>query len=147
MQNLRTTFTFDCRYHHAVLCVGTTQNERMNLLTSHLPSTRESVIAATGHILSSWGRISWFDELGKVKAGGFGSGNPDSPLSIGSTSGMLGLSMAWSWTQRSPICAHLITSDNEAGSDSDESINSSLLPSFHSSHACNNTKISFPSKY
>ena len=55
-----------------------------------------------------------------------------------STSNMDGLSAGFSWTHSSATCMHRVSLHEEHASSSDGSMNSMLLPSFHSSYAWSN---------
>ena len=102
---------------------------------TYRPSTNEIVSSFTDHLLSLCGWISHLGELWKVKIGSLGRGRSVSLLSIKTTSGIVGLSAAWSCTHRSPICMHLIASNEQYEFDNNSSTKSGALLSLHSCHA------------
>lgn len=105
---------------------------------SYLASTIDIVASFTEYVLplvADWSWKSKFNELWNVNIGCFGCGRSVSFVSMKTTSDMFGLPVAWSCTQRSAICMHLVTSTDEFELANASSIKSKALPSFHRFHA------------
>lgn len=64
-------------------------------------------------------------------------------LNISTADDIVGLSSARSCTHKSPTCMHLKTSDMGHEVSIDASINSVILSSFHSFHACSNSNLNY----
>ena len=114
---------------------------------AYRPCKIDVVTSFKEHVLPlCWGR-SYTVNLSKVKNGCLGCGRSVSLLSMKMTSGIVGLSVSWSCTQRSPTCMHLIAWDDEYESSNALSVMSNALRSLHRCQTWHNFSSSVTLKY